>query len=333
LPVILAELPTTRVIEVSPKAAELLGATPPEAIGSDFLAIAERPEQVAITAQAMAAGALDSFTARRRLRRADGSPVEVVVCVRAIRSAGGPDLAIGLVYEARGDEVVTEAILAGPSRSLAALEPRRSPMAAGTLDHHWRVEKLSADVKELLGYRPADLVGTSVFSAVHPDDLAALLLAFAQATSEASVGLDVRLRHRDGSWRPVRAGVTLLDRAGRPHFGFLLGPIEEPGAPDSGGRVGELERHLRRIAAEVQGAGVLHAVEGTVDLQSVPALSELSVRQWEVLTRLVRGERVPTIASEMYLSQSTVRNHLSAIFRKVGVHSQEELLAVVRDGK
>jgi len=59
-------------------------------------------------------------------------------------------------------------------------------------------------------------------------------------------------------------------------------------------------------------------------------MTELSARQWEVVSRLVRGERVVTIAAEMYLSQSTVRNHLSAIFRKVGVHSQQELLALWR---
>jgi DNA-binding NarL/FixJ family response regulator len=62
----------------------------------------------------------------------------------------------------------------------------------------------------------------------------------------------------------------------------------------------------------------------------VPALSDLSARQWEVISRLARGERVSTIAADMYLSQSTVRNHLSAIFRKVGVHSQRELLALLR---
>jgi DNA-binding CsgD family transcriptional regulator len=32
----------------------------------------------------------------------------------------------------------------------------------------------------------------------------------------------------------------------------------------------------------------------------------------------------------MYLSQSTVRNHLASIFRKVGVHSQPELLEYLR---
>ena len=59
------------------------------------------------------------------------------------------------------------------------------------------------------------------------------------------------------------------------------------------------------------------------------ATTALSPRQREVISRLVRGERVATIAAdEMYSSQSTVRNHLSAIFHKVRVHSQNELLAL-----
>jgi DNA-binding NarL/FixJ family response regulator len=46
----------------------------------------------------------------------------------------------------------------------------------------------------------------------------------------------------------------------------------------------------------------------------------------------LRGERVSTIAADLYLSASTIRNHLSAIFAKAGVHSQTELLALYRGG-
>ena len=58
--------------------------------------------------------------------------------------------------------------------------------------------------------------------------------------------------------------------------------------------------------------------------------NDLSPRQWEVLRRLVEGERVSRIAAAMYVSRSTVRNHLSAIYAKVGVHSQDELVALFR---
>jgi DNA-binding NarL/FixJ family response regulator len=57
-----------------------------------------------------------------------------------------------------------------------------------------------------------------------------------------------------------------------------------------------------------------------------PALAGLTERQTEILRRVVRGERVPNIARELVVTASTVRNHLSSIYRKFGVHSQSELM-------
>ena len=63
------------------------------------------------------------------------------------------------------------------------------------------------------------------------------------------------------------------------------------------------------------------------------ALHHLSPREAEVVALLGRGDRVEQIASAMFLSRHTVRNHLKAIFRKVGVHSQGELVALMRRAK
>jgi DNA-binding CsgD family transcriptional regulator len=98
-------------------------------------------------------------------------------------------------------------------------------------------------------------------------------------------------------------------------------------------RVANLERRLWRIAREFEGAGVLSNVASVADPYSLPGVAELSPRQWEVLTRLLQGERVPRIAEELFLSQSTVRNHLADMFKKMGVHSQEELLDLFRTSK
>jgi DNA-binding CsgD family transcriptional regulator len=101
-------------------------------------------------------------------------------------------------------------------------------------------------------------------------------------------------------------------------------------------RVANLERHLWRIARELEGSGVLSSVANVAnvtDPYATPGISELSPRQWEVLTRLLQGERVPRIAEELFLSQSTVRNHLADMFKKMGVHSQEELLDLFRSNK
>jgi DNA-binding CsgD family transcriptional regulator len=98
-------------------------------------------------------------------------------------------------------------------------------------------------------------------------------------------------------------------------------------------RVANLERRLWRIAREFEGTGVLSNIATAVDPFSTPGVAELSPRQWEVLTRLLQGERVPRIAEELFLSQSTVRNHLADMFKKMGVHSQEELLDLFRSNK
>jgi DNA-binding CsgD family transcriptional regulator len=92
---------------------------------------------------------------------------------------------------------------------------------------------------------------------------------------------------------------------------------------------GVIERHLRKIAAEVDASGILQSVQNVPEPARFPELGDLSARQWEVLSHLMRGERVPAIAAALFVSQSTVRNHLSAIFGRFGVHSQVELLALL----
>lgn len=52
----------------------------------------------------------------------------------------------------------------------------------------------------------------------------------------------------------------------------------------------------------------------------------LSPREFEVLLRLARGHGYTYIAEEMFLSESTVRTHSKAIFKKLGISSREELI-------
>jgi len=66
------------------------------------------------------------------------------------------------------------------------------------------------------------------------------------------------------------------------------------------------------------------------ELPAVPGLDLLSGRETEVLERLISGARVPQIAEQMFLAPATVRNHLSSVYRKLGVHTQGELVALLR---
>jgi DNA-binding NarL/FixJ family response regulator len=59
-------------------------------------------------------------------------------------------------------------------------------------------------------------------------------------------------------------------------------------------------------------------------------LDGLTARQREIVAALLRGERTSDIAASLFVSKSTVRNHLAAIFKEFGVHSQPELLRLLR---
>lgn len=56
----------------------------------------------------------------------------------------------------------------------------------------------------------------------------------------------------------------------------------------------------------------------------------LTRRQREILYLLVDGVRVKQIASRLTLSETTVRNHIRAILRELGAHSQLEAVARAR---
>ena len=56
------------------------------------------------------------------------------------------------------------------------------------------------------------------------------------------------------------------------------------------------------------------------------AFSELTEREIEVLDLVARGMRNVDIAAELYVSEKTVRNHVSNIFSKLGVDRNEAIV-------
>lgn len=53
---------------------------------------------------------------------------------------------------------------------------------------------------------------------------------------------------------------------------------------------------------------------------------DLSPRQIEVFTYLTRGRNADYIANKLVVSPNTVRTHIASIYRKIGIHTQQELL-------
>lgn len=71
------------------------------------------------------------------------------------------------------------------------------------------------------------------------------------------------------------------------------------------------------------------AAERLADPKPELDLSMLSQRERDVVLALRRGLRLSDIARVLGISNHTARNHLKHVFRKLGVHSQVELLSVI----
>jgi len=74
---------------------------------------------------------------------------------------------------------------------------------------------------------------------------------------------------------------------------------------------------------------VLHAF-GTIQAETKgDGKSELSAREMEVIELVVQGYKNRDIAQKLFISEKTVKNHLSAIFNKLGVADRLELTLYV----
>lgn len=106
-------------------------------------------------------------------------------------------------------------------------------------------------------------------------------------------------------------------------------------------RVAQLEEILQKIAAILveanvtlqppppllpQGGGETAVGQRVLPVALQEKLSLLSARERQVLQALLANKRVPMIARSLFISEHTVRNHLKLVYRKLGVHSQTELL-------
>ena len=318
-PVIVWDLPTATVRIANEPAAALLGLPLDRLFGRRSVDFFKPGNAVMSGFVALSSGAVEFVQADRRVRSPDGGYAPIRVWSKMV-SLDDQAVAVS-VYAPLCDGGRLGRDPTAPYRELVRI-------AVGTANSEWRITQLSADIAHIIGREPVELVGTSVLELIHPDDVPAVEREAGPRLAEGP-HVPVRLSSADGSW--ARACLLLApDRRHGPGgiaFALVGGePVQKVLGAD---RVEKLLLHLRRIGAELRAAGVLDEVVTLPTGADLPELGELSSRQWEILSRLLKGERVPTIAKQLFLSPSTVRNHLTAIFRKFGVHSQAELIELL----
>ncbi|HEY5946882.1 MAG TPA: alpha/beta fold hydrolase [Kofleriaceae bacterium] len=62
-----------------------------------------------------------------------------------------------------------------------------------------------------------------------------------------------------------------------------------------------------------------------------PIFATLSAREREILTLIARGLTNLDIGRELFISEKTVRNHVTKIFEKLGVHSRAHAIVLAKD--
>jgi DNA-binding CsgD family transcriptional regulator len=98
----------------------------------------------------------------------------------------------------------------------------------------------------------------------------------------------------------------------------------------SASRMAALERRIRQVAALVSETDrPRQSQPRSESAATLGAFAALSAREIDVLRLLVRNRRPAAIARDLRRSIHTVRNHLKAIYRKLDLHSQADLVAFV----
>jgi DNA-binding CsgD family transcriptional regulator len=319
LPIGLIDLNDLTVLAVSQAALKLLGVPLTAVVGRpviDLLLSDDRAGSL-VAVEALRIGIIDFYRGHPRLGMTEASGRSATTWVRAIQFG---DRRLALVEVVDGSRT-------GQSPLVEHLGREPVQMAVGAMDSGWVVTSVSNNIKSVLGIPAEQIVGQALLGPVERRDVGSFLEADRRTHPESSISVQIQLKDASGTLKPFRCVLTSL--AGWTELLFIL--ISEPELPvdRATDRTSQLEQHLWRIAAEVEASGILQQLGNRANPACFPRIEGLSSRQWEVLSHLMRGERVPKIAATLFISQSTVRNHLSAIFERFGVHSQAELLALL----
>lgn len=185
-------------------------------------------------------------------------------------------------------------------------------------------------ILELTGYEAAELDGMPVSKLV-PEELHEYLRIEQAKTREGDARTRLSaLRRKDGRAIPVAVAPQWLADTPRGEpvvISVVIDLAEVHAARPMGALAGSLASELANVASRLQSLSFSASLSDRADTPADhPALRELSAREKQILALLMQSLRVPAIADRLFISQSTVRNHLKAIYRKVGVASQRELV-------
>ena len=181
---------------------------------------------------------------------------------------------------------------------------------------------------EWLGYREAELRTLTYLELTHPDDRgrdAERFAALVRGEQRADRSL-TRVLRKDGAVRWLELNITLVDDDHRTRNLAV--------AVDATERVMAEKRAHRTIQALMSDADAfdrrVRARLAHVNREDADASAELTKRERDILGLLAQGRSNRDIAAALGLTTTTVRNYVSDVYRKIGVHSRTQALLWAR---
>jgi DNA-binding NarL/FixJ family response regulator len=147
-----------------------------------------------------------------------------------------------------------------------------------------------------------------------------------QITSSIEIAL-----HRRQEARALKERVRLVDQKSGP----------EPHAPNHAGTGDNGDGPLAKGAEEPPFTSIVQRLRALLDEEDAVSLLSsgeraieglcVTTREREVVRGLICYRRLARVADLLGISVHTARNHLKSVFRKLNVHSQDELLRYLLD--
>ena len=167
-------------------------------------------------------------------------------------------------------------------------------------------------------------------------------IAVARELRPDVVCLDVRMPVMDGvaAAKPLseRAKVLMLSYSedeplvtgaiSNGASGYLVHGRFEPDELEAASGPSRAARWCSRPAVTPAVFDALRRAPGPANDEREEGLGSLTAREREVLNLLARGLSNRDIAEELVITNKTVKNHLSRIYEKIGVHSRAEAIAL-----
>jgi two-component system cell cycle sensor histidine kinase/response regulator CckA len=177
-----------------------------EVMGKNILEVtpSERSKELAEEIKdALRAG--QSWTGVFPVRHRDGRQFYAEVTDTSILGEDGKLLAIIGISSDITERIEAKKELVRREEKFAALIENASDMIT-VVDAQGMIDFVSPSVERILGYRPDELIGTNALHLVHPEDVSAAADGIARAVeSSAPVSVELRFRHRDGTYRYLQA--------------------------------------------------------------------------------------------------------------------------------